>query len=572
LLDNWQEEAEKHLGAGALGQVLQARGSSLKEFRRTTGSEQEGGLPVLDVAGIQRFDWVLTTYETWRDYQLSFNRVSWAVATFDEVQKVKNPAAALTDAAKATKAEFVLALTGTPVENRLADLWCIIDLVQPGRLGPLKEFSRKYEVETPDEGTPEVLQPLREFLQERAPAIMKRRLKEHHLEGLPEKKELFPVREMPSVQAIAYADRVGRARMAAGNRGSMLETLGSLRSISLHPGRSGQESDEEFIACSARLVETFGILDRIAAEDQKALVFIESREMQGLLAEIFQRRYDLPGPPLIINGAVSGQKRHERVNEFQRRRGSDVMILSPKAGGVGLTLTAANNVIHLSRWWNPAVEDQCTDRVYRIGQDREVTVYHPIATHPEFGDASFDVRLDELLRRKRRLSREVLAPPAATNDDFSRLFNESVNLAGSASPAGLDSSRALDLKAIDIMEPEAFENWVLDQLRELGFTVRTTPRSGDGGADGIALAPAGSTGPNLLIQCKHTQRSGSIGKDAIEEVLRSQQAYEVPDPLGFLVISNAAGYSVAARQFADESGVTLIHRDLLGRLDEVLKI
>ena len=201
-----------------------------------------------------------------------------------------------------------------------------------------------------------------------------------------------------------------------------------------------------------------------------------------------------------------------------------------------------------------------------------MTVYHPIAVHPEFGDASFDMRLDDLLRRKRRLSREVLAPPAATADDFSRLFDESVTQTSQTSASGKEIDREIDLTAIDIMEPEAFERWALDQFRGLGYRVQVTPRSGDVGADGIALAPDASTWPNFLIQCKHTQGSGSIGPEAVEEVVRSRKSYSIPEPLKLLVVSNAVSYSASAKRLAREFGVALIRRDQLGRLSKSIGI
>jgi len=176
----------------------------------------------------------------------------------------------------------------------------------------------------------------------------------------------------------------------------------------------------------AGLTLTFDILDNIAEQKAKALIFLESRQMQGILSEILQRRYRMPTPPLLINGRVSGEKRKTRVNLFQERAGFDVMLLSPRAGGVGFTLTEANHVIHLSRWWNPAVEDQCTDRTYRIGQRRPVHVYYPMAVHPSYRQHSFDLRLHELLQTKRTLSRTVLAPPTATGQDVESLFNTTI--------------------------------------------------------------------------------------------------------------------------------------------------
>jgi SNF2 family DNA or RNA helicase len=134
------------------------------------------------------------------------------------------------------------------------------------------------------------------------------------------------------------------------------------------------------------------------------------------------RRYGLKRPPLVINGQVGTALRQARVETFQRERGFDVMLLSPKAGGVGLTLTAANHVIHLSRWWNPAVEDQCSDRVYRIGQTRPVHIHYPLAVLPGAEEHSFDMQLQQLMERKRKLAQDLLAAPAFTKADYDSLL------------------------------------------------------------------------------------------------------------------------------------------------------
>ena len=225
---------------------------------------------------------------------------------------------------------------------------------------------------------------------------------------------------MPPEQAAAYESAVNAAR--GGAPGRMLQSLQDFRGVSLHPKSEMGTSDEEFVSQSARLSEAVRILDSIAAIDEKALLFVDSRAMQAALIEILQRRYQLPNPPLVINGDVPGGKRLARAEQFQTRPGFDVLILSPRAGGVGLTITEANHVVHLGRWWNPAIEDQATDRVYRIGQKKPVHVYTPLAVHPKYGDASFDVRLDELLTRKRSLSQELLAPPEASKRDLEDLL------------------------------------------------------------------------------------------------------------------------------------------------------
>jgi hypothetical protein len=170
-------------------------------------------------------------------------------------------------------------------------------------------------------------------------------------------------------------------------------------------------------------------LEAIAGQDEKALIFLEDLAMQKVLAAAMATYFRLPGPPAIINGGVPGEKRLAIVSTFQKAPdGFGLLVLSPKAAGVGLTITAANHVIHLSRWRNPAVEDQCNDRCYRIGQDKPVTVHVPLAIHPVFGEASFDVRLDRLLMSKRELSRKMLVPPVK-DSDVEQLFGETIGAA-----------------------------------------------------------------------------------------------------------------------------------------------
>ena len=379
------------------------------------------GKPVLDIERLREADWVLTTYETLRDYQHSFGRVLWEVIVFDETQKIKNPAAAMTDAAKCMQAEFQLALTGTPVENRLADIWCIIDTVRSGWLGSLADFSKEYE--GGDDPAAAAQRLSSRLAEEEPPPAMLRRLKRDHLDGLPAiTVHRYPLL-MPLEQAAAYEEIVAMARS---HEASTLEALGRLRRVSLHPRDFDGGAPAAYIDGSARLRSCVDVLHDVARRDEKALVFVESRAMQVALVDLLPRLFDLGDAPMVINGAIPAKARQARVDRFQTHRGFDIMLISPKAGGVGLTLTAANHVVHLSRWWNPAVEDQCTDRVYRIGQDSEVHVHIPIAEHPEFGIASFDHQLDLLLSRKRALSRAALAPVAFTEGDAESLLGSVV--------------------------------------------------------------------------------------------------------------------------------------------------
>lgn len=431
LLRNWQDEHSKHMSGAGLGVAIEAHGTTLRSLRKRApigrGGELSLGQSLLDLSVLNAADWVLTTYESLRDYQHSFGRIRWRAAVFDESQKIKNPGIRLTEAALAMDIGFALLMTGTPVENRPADIWSMLDRAEPGSFGTLKEFSNRYETETETSSTlSELHRALTQPTKPETPALMLRRLKEDHIPELPEKVVHRRVVEMPPTQAAQYAEVVSDRQ----RDGTILEALHLLRSISLHPMAPGEMDLDRYIRESARLSETFAILEGVAARGEKALLFVESREMQNFLIGALRLRFRLSEDVLVVNGTVSGATRKARVDAFQRRKGFDVMILSPRAGGVGLTLTAANHVIHLSRWWNPAVEDQCTDRVFRIGQSRTVHVYLPLARHPRFGDFSFDLKLDSLMDHKRDMNRRVLAPGTANRRDVRELYRTTMEEAG----------------------------------------------------------------------------------------------------------------------------------------------
>jgi superfamily II DNA or RNA helicase len=422
LLANWEKEQGLHLRHAGIGEPLRAYGSWLKLLKR--GSHM-GGDATLDTVQMSRAPWILANYEAISDYQLSFGAIQFGAVIFDEAQKIKSPSTAMTSAAKALNSDFVVAMTGTPVENRLADLWCIADTCQPFALKDLKSFSRRFETNP----APETLKALRDNLWQQEsdvgvsePLMLLRRLKTEKLKGLPEKKEHTVRQNMPMRQLQAYRQAISLNDIR-GPQGT-LGLIQSLRQISLHPGLfDGQGFDP---MDSARFAATLEILDKVSKDGEKVLIFIESLEIQAAnqLPLLLQRRYRLKELPMVINGSIGTKERQKRVDAFQESsEGFDVMLLSPKAGGVGLTLTAANHVIHLSRWWNPAVEDQCSDRAHRIGQTKDVHIYYPVAIYPEDPERSFDLKLNELMSRKRELSKSMLMPMEFGPDDYDALIN-----------------------------------------------------------------------------------------------------------------------------------------------------
>ncbi len=563
LLYNWKDEHDKHLAGNGLGHCIQAHGNTLRHIRTSAAMGRSGeldlGHPLLNTEALCSADWVLTTYETLRDYQHSFGRIRWRAGVFDEAQKIKNPGIRLTEAALAMDIEFALLMTGTPVENRPADIWSLLDRAEPGRFGTLKDFSKLYETET---GVASTLTDLHHALTQpdetSSPALMLRRLKEDRIPNLPNRLVHRRIVDMPSSQAEEYA-RIVLDREQGHN---MLKVLHHLRSVSLHPRSPDGGNLGNYIKESARLFETFTILEEIAAQNEKALLFLESREMQDFLIGALRQRFKLPEDVLVINGQVSSRARKDRVDRFQNRKGFDVMILSPRAGGVGLTLTAANHVIHLSRWWNPAVEDQCTDRVYRIGQHRTVHVYLLLAKHPRFGDHSFDLKLDSLITRKRDMNRRVLAPYASTSTDIRDLYRSIIDEASASRYAVTEDDRV----DVDLLEPTAFESWVLNELSLAGYECRQTPRSGDRGADGLAYYRGTGEEHTIFVQCKHMNRDKRCGVAAVRQVLASLADYEAVGKPIPMVVSNAVGFTSPALYLAKIKGVSLVSRHSLPEL------
>jgi SNF2 family DNA or RNA helicase len=421
LLRNWEAEIEDHLFVPGLGSLVRAYGEHLKVLRRGRHVDGTAGL---DTSRLSSADVVLANYEAVSDYQLSFGAVPFVAAVLDEAQKIKSPKARMTHAVKGLNVQFMLAMTGTPVENRLADLWCIADAVQPGALADLKDFSSSYEAEGSDIHTLRQKIWQDEVDELTFPKLMLRRLKTEKLDGLPAKQEhLFKV-AMPSRQLDAYQRAIAMQEIT-GPEGT-LGMIHALRRVSLHPSliEGGVHASELKVEDSARFIAMMGILDGIAPTGEKVLIFLESLDLQEAdqLPLLLQRRYGLAKVPMVINGQVSTDTRQSRVRAFQSDTGFDVMLLSPKAGGVGLTLTAANHVIHLSRWWNPAVEDQCSDRVYRIGQTKPVHIYYPLAVLEGAEEFSFDIQLQMLMDRKRKLALNLLSAPSFTREDYDTLI------------------------------------------------------------------------------------------------------------------------------------------------------
>ncbi|MQA93574.1 MAG: ATP-dependent helicase [Streptosporangiales bacterium] len=344
---------------------------------------------------------VLATYGVVRRDAPALAETGWGLVVADEAQHVKNPYAQGAKALRMIPATARVALTGTPVENRLTELWSILDWTTPGLLGPLDGFRRKVAVPVERYRSPEATERLATLVR---PFLLRRRKSDPGIAPeLPGKTETDRHVPLTAEQATLY-EAVVREGLAAiqeengmARRGLVLKMLGALKQIGNHPAQYlGQ--DAPLAGRSGKLAALDELLEVIVSEGESALVFSQYVGMTRLLEAHLAAR---GVPTLQLHGGLSAKRREELVRRFQDGE-APVFLLSLKAAGVGLNLTRASHVVHYDRWWNPAVEDQATDRAYRIGQDRPVQVHRLIC------EGTVEERVAELLESKRALSEAVV--------------------------------------------------------------------------------------------------------------------------------------------------------------------
>lgn len=403
LLENWENEYKRFFMEPRLNIVRLTSKDVPRKFDRN----------VIDK--MQRCDMILTNYDSLRISQLNFCAVEFDVVALDEAQKIKSPGTLVTNAAKALKANFKIAMTGTPVENSLVDLWCIMDFCVPGLLGNAKSFAAQYQNPLKKADTDIVA--LGNEIHKKLGIHFMRRLKADAAKDLPNKIELKKECEMPLVQKKKYLSVINEYN--DGIQSNMLNTIMNLRLVSEHPYLYKDTLDSyvtsELIESAARLEATIDFMDAIKTKGEKVIIFTDRKDTQKMLQHVVFERYGITAkiingdtPSIVTRHKQGKQSRQSAIDEYQNEVGFNVIIMSPIAAGMGLNVTAANHVIHYSRHWNPAKESQATDRAYRIGQTQDVYVYYPIAVCKDF--KSFDKTLDELLSRKNTLATSTIFP------------------------------------------------------------------------------------------------------------------------------------------------------------------
>ncbi|MBU3144057.1 DEAD/DEAH box helicase [Clostridium sp. CF012] len=366
---------------------------------------------------IHKNEVVITTYALIvRDKSL-FQREEWAGIILDEAQNIKNSTSKQTQHIKALKAEYKIALTGTPVENRLSDLWSIMDFLNSGYLYNWSTFRREFAVPIERDGDPEISSKLRKII---SPFVL-RRLKTdaNIIKDLPEKIETKEYAPLTKEQATLYQavvnDCLNKIDSSEGmqRRGLIIASLTKFKQICNHPVQFLKDNGE-IEGRSGKLERLLEMLEVVIEEGDRSLVFTQFAEMGHILQAEIEKKLNVK--TLFLHGGTSRKKREELINIFQNDDAQPmVFVLSLKAGGLGLNLTKANHVFHFDRWWNPAVENQATDRAFRIGQIKNVHVHKFICM------GTLEEKIDEMLERKQALAESVVS----TNENWiSEMSNE----------------------------------------------------------------------------------------------------------------------------------------------------
>ena len=389
VLTNWQREVQKF-------------GPDLKSLIYH-GDKRPKGTALLKA--VEKLDLVITSYTLAQRDLKDLKRVEWRGMVLDEAQNIKNPTAKQSIAVRDIESEFRIALTGTPVENRLSELWAIMDFLNPGYLGPLNFFKRRFATPIERYGDTDSLKTLRSLVQ----PFLLRRLKTDRaiIQDLPDKQEMTVFCGLTPEQARLYQkvvdDSLAEIDDATGlqRRGMILGLLVKLKQICNHPAQFLKQETLGKYRRSGKLQRLDEMLEEVISEGDRALIFTQFAEWGKLLTCHLEHR--LGTESMFLYGSTSQAKREEMVDRFQLDpNGPKIFILSLKAGGVGLNLTRANHVFHFDRWWNPAVENQATDRAFRIGQTKNVQVHKFVCT------GTLEERINDMINSKKALAEQVV--------------------------------------------------------------------------------------------------------------------------------------------------------------------
>ncbi|MGA8574267.1 MAG: DEAD/DEAH box helicase [Candidatus Cybelea sp.] len=407
VLRDWQEDGKQAVLLVCPTSVI---GNWMREVQRFTpalpvsvhhGSDRIRGVQF--AREVQRHALVITSYALLqRDVEL-FNGVRWRGIVLDEAQNVKNPESKQARAARTLEAGYRVALTGTPVENHVGDLWSVMEFLNSGLLGSHASFKRDFLIPIHAMRNPDAAERLKRMS---GPFVL-RRLKSDPsiISDLPAKNEMTVfctlTREQGSLYAAVLRDYEAKMEDSKGmqRRGTILAMLSKLKQICNHPAQFAQDRSP-IAGRSGKLARLEDMLEEVLDVGERALVFTQFAAMGEIVMRQLSDRF--AREVLFLHGGVPKQRRDEMVERFQGERGPGIFVLSLKAGGSGLNLTQANHVFHFDRWWNPAVEDQATDRAFRIGQKKNVQVHKFVCA------GTLEEKIDALIESKRAIAEQVI--------------------------------------------------------------------------------------------------------------------------------------------------------------------
>ena len=390
VLGNWQKEIERF--AGQLATVLHhgaTRTQTPAQFKQ-------------DIAGK---DVVITSFSLARRDASLFNPIDWHRVVIDEAQNIKNPQSAQAKAIFRLNAKHRLAMTGTPIENRLMDMWSIFHFLNPGYLGTATQFKKTYE--TPIQRDSDTLRSTQ--LKKLITPFILRRLKTDKsiIKDLPDKIEQKVYCNLTQEQASLYQAVVDDIQVELAQaegiqrKGLMLSTLMKLKQICNHPAQFLQDGSDFSTLRSHKLARVSEMVEEAITEGDSLLIFTQFTEIGAALEKHLRENYHYP--VYYLHGGTARKRREQMIEQFQDEDApASIFVLSLKAGGVGITLTRANHVFHFDRWWNPAVENQATDRAFRIGQTKTVFAHKMVAL------GTLEERIDQMLEEKQKLSESII--------------------------------------------------------------------------------------------------------------------------------------------------------------------
>jgi len=524
---------------------------------------------------INKNDLVFTTYDSLRLNHVWLGRIKWKVLVCDEIQYAKNPRTMVSNSLKAQNADFKIACSATPIENSTEDLWNIMDFAIPGIFGSLAEFKKRYvkplsrlsNIQLDERAQ------INDQLVQKIGASFIRRSKEEQIKELPAKRVIVDYIRLNPME-LQYMAQLNQLR-ADGE--SALPIIQKMVALCSHPylvkGIDIRSIKTELlIEESSKLKHLKSILGSIRENKEKVVIFTRFKNMQTMIAKAIFSWYGIL--PQIINGDISTDKRSLILSQFKRTQGFNVIILSPEAAGVGITVTEANHVIHYTRLWNPAKEAQATDRVYRIGQSKDVYVYYPISSFDTTLRKTFASENDYIeffveqstveKSPEEKLNRLLVRKKKVLNSFFLAAGDFEVDMVKEWETENTEPHQ-VTINSIDLLNAIEFEALCSLLFRKMGYTTYLTIKSGDYGVD-VVIEKKGKWG---LIQSKHL-RQQSLPREALNDVIGASLVYS--DAIGkpidrLMVVSTAARLTDGVRTMAQHNQVEVM---LKPELDELL--